>query len=460
MQCFVVQSNEIEGRLDPSPYHPVRIAAIKKIRSMNTKLLPLKEVVIFKKEIITSNPSGLPYIGLENIESNMGILIPSKDTKESFGNACTFKKGDILFPKLRPYLNKVYLAEFDGVCSTEFHVLNAKKCNSRYLFSFLNSNLVVSQTSYLMTGNALPRLQTDEIKGLLIPLPSDEIQNAIERFMQSAYNQKKQKEAEAQKLLTSTDGYVLDELGIKLPEVENKMCFVINSYDAMGRRLDPKAYLEIPRTILEAIKNCKFSIKPLSEIIIENIAGNWGSEPLKEGDLEDFVLINVLRNTNFDNQLNLNLKEVAQRLIPLNKLEKIKLWDGDLLIEKSGGSPTQPVGRVAIFENIESDYTFSNFLQCIRVNNKECLPYYLFSFLKTLYRMNYMEYVQNQTTGIKNLIMEEYLSIPISLPPLEIQNKIAEEVKRRISEAERLKAEATKIIEEAKKRVEVMILGD
>jgi hypothetical protein len=158
MQSFVVWSDEIEGRLDPSPYHPVRIDTIKKIKSKHTKLLPLKEIVIFKKEIITSNPFGLPYIGLENIESNTGILISSKTTKKSFSSACTFKRGDILFPKLRPYLNKVYLAEFDGVCSTEFHVLKAKGCNNRYLFSFLSTDLVVNQTSYLMTGNALPRL--------------------------------------------------------------------------------------------------------------------------------------------------------------------------------------------------------------------------------------------------------------------------------------------------------------
>ena len=52
----------------------------------------------------------------------------------------------------------------------------------------------------------------------------------------------------------------------------------------------------------------------------------------------------------------------------------------------------------------------------------------------------------------------ENLSIP--LPPLEIQNKIADEVKNRISEAERLKAEASKIIEEAKKKVEEIILGE
>lgn len=62
------------------------------------------------------------------------------------------------------------------------------------------------------------------------------------------------------------------------------------------------------------------------------------------------------------------------------------------------------------------------------------------------------------TGGIMGHISQDALkNTPIPFPPLEIQHKIAEEVKRRISDAERLKAEASKIIEEAKKQVEEMI---
>jgi len=59
-----------------------------------------------------------------------------------------------------------------------------------------------------------------------------------------------------------------------------------------------------------------------------------------------------------------------------------------------------------------------------------------------------------------HLSQDALKNIQILFPPLEIQNKIAEEVKRRISEAERLKTEASKIIEQAKKQVEGMILGE
>jgi restriction endonuclease S subunit len=71
-----------------------------------------------------------------------------------------------------------------------------------------------------------------------------------------------------------------------------------------------------------------------------------------------------------------------------------------------------------------------------------------------------MEYIQNQTTGIKNLIMEEFLLISVCLPPIAVQNKIAEEVKNRMQKAEQLQKEAKEELEKAKKEVEQIILGE
>ena len=70
-----------------------------------------------------------------------------------------------------------------------------------------------------------------------------------------------------------------------------------------------------------------------------------------------------------------------------------------------------------------------------------------------------MEYLQNQTTGIKNLIMSEYLSIPIPIPSLEVQKVIADEVESRMQKAEQLQKEAEQEVEKAKAEVEKIILG-
>ena len=88
----------------------------------------------------------------------------------------------MLFARLRPYLNKVYRAEMDGCCSTEFHVLRVKDNETllpEYLAAILRSRLVLSQTVHMMTGNTHPRLTNDDVANLTIPIPSVEVQASV-----------------------------------------------------------------------------------------------------------------------------------------------------------------------------------------------------------------------------------------------------------------------------------------
>ena len=177
-KCFVVYAGEVEGRVDPSAYRSLKTSSVNVIKSSKYQSVQLKDVVMFRKEIVADSFE-LPYVGLENIESNTGFYVPSVEEKESFNSALKFESGDVLFPKLRPYLNKVHFAKFNGVCSTEFHVLKGVNLNNLYLFVFLRSQLVVNQTICLMTGNTLPRLQTQDVQRLPILLPPFDVQDKI-----------------------------------------------------------------------------------------------------------------------------------------------------------------------------------------------------------------------------------------------------------------------------------------
>jgi len=90
----------------------------------------LGEIFTLRKEQINpQNQTGvISYIGLENIESNSGNLVGEVDTDiksiKSIKNV--FYKGDVLYGKLRPNLNKVWLANIDGICSTDILVLTSK----------------------------------------------------------------------------------------------------------------------------------------------------------------------------------------------------------------------------------------------------------------------------------------------------------------------------------------------
>ena len=102
---------------------------------------------------------------------------------------------------MRPYLNKVYRAEFDGCCSTEFHIFQAHNIHPDFLTVVLRSNMVLAQTKHLMTGNTLPRLQTTDIDNLIIPCPDMEKQEKIVDVVSKIKNDAKQLQEEGNALL-------------------------------------------------------------------------------------------------------------------------------------------------------------------------------------------------------------------------------------------------------------------
>ena len=160
----------------------------------------------------------------------------------------------------------------------------------------------------------------------------------------------------------------------------------------------------------------------LSEIFDKPISGEWGKE-LEEGEQG----VPVIRTTNFTNIGRLNLKDLVFRNIDVDKYSNKRLNKGDLIIEKSGGSPTQPVGRVVIFdEDNDKTYFFNNFTSVLRP--KEMLnSHYALYLMKDLYNKRKVLKYQNKTTGIINLKLNDYISnTKIELPSIDIQERIAE----------------------------------
>jgi len=158
----------------------------------------------------------------------------------------------------------------------------------------------------------------------------------------------------------------------------------------------------------------------LTEIFPVSISGEWGSDPAVEGNAL------ALRAADFTKDCKLRQIIGAPRVIPDIKLGNRVLRDGDILIEKSGGSPDQPVGRVVYFDRDHEGRTYvhSNFLQLLRVSDDfdSKFSYYLMVFL---YFSGLVFRYQQQTTGIINLKLENYLREKVSVPSLARQKKIA-----------------------------------
>ena len=124
---------------------------------------------------------------LEDMESYTGRLLQIKSKKERVisGSRHSFKSGDILFSRLRTYLNKVHLSTNGGFCSTEMIPITPFKCVvSEYLYYWLRSPLFIEYTISCGYGVKMPRLSTSDANKAIVPLPPLDEQKRIVETIQ------------------------------------------------------------------------------------------------------------------------------------------------------------------------------------------------------------------------------------------------------------------------------------
>jgi type I restriction enzyme S subunit len=112
------------------------------------------------------------YLGLEHIESWSGRIIRIGTSSEVKSTKAVFKAGDILYGKLRPYLNKVAIPDFDGICSTDILVFPAREgVQNNYLRYVLSARGFVEYANHRSSGIQLPRVNFEAIADYPVPLP-------------------------------------------------------------------------------------------------------------------------------------------------------------------------------------------------------------------------------------------------------------------------------------------------
>ena len=203
----------------------------------------------------------------------------------------------------------------------------------------------------------------------------------------------------------------LDHFMVGLPAIEEQRRF-----EAIYRQADKSKFGDFKSQFIEMFGTVESYCK-LEDLVSDTFPGEWGSEPTSEN------AIKVIRTTNFTNEGHLDLADVVTRDIEPKKVARKKLKQGDTILERSGGTKDNPVGRVVFFDEI-GDYLLNNFTQALRP--KESVnPVYLFYALYNSYNINKaaMRAMASQTTGIQNLSMSDFMSKSIVLPSRDEQNK-------------------------------------
>lgn len=479
-KIFLVNSSDIDKRFDTDYYRPelltiekrVNARATKKLQDFANTMASGATPSVSESSYYADKETGIPFLRVQNLTINgtvdlENIKFISHDVHENQIKRSQVADSDLLIKITgvgRMAIASIPPVNFVGNTNQHMVVLRTgSREKSIYLANYLNLDVVEKLASRRATGGTRPALDYSALRS--IPVIENIDFEGLEKAKQLSF----EKKLEAQNLLDSIDDYLLAKLGIDVPDVDNSLSsriFTVQVSDLSGGRFDAyrnKVYFQELQSALEDNLN---GYTLLKKYITNLSSGQWGEEVQDTYDESLQTKCLVIRATEFDNNGNLSFDDnkIKYRLIENSKLSKMNILENDLLIEKSGGSENQPVGRIAILTsdilNSYGDIAYSNFVQKLTIDSTTINPVFLFYYLKMLHNIKFTEKMQSQTNGIRNLIFAEYLDTPVITIDYQKQLKIVEHIDHIRATAAKLQQEADEILVSAKQRIESMILGE
>ena len=311
-----------------------------------------------------------------------------------------------------------------------------------YAVVYFQTKFANSQIRILSNGATRGHLNFSQVRSFDVIVPPLDIQNHIVEIMQSADAQKRLKDQQANAILDSIGDYVLGELEVEIPVVEEKKCFVVYSGE-IERRIDPLYVRNIPR--LKILKT-PYPLIPLEDLLIEK--PRYGAnERAVIGNPETDV--RYIRITDIDDYGTL-LSDDWQTTEAIDP--KYLLEGNDVLFARSGS-----VGRAFVYKSELGKAIFAGYMIRFRFKPEKVNPSFVFYYTLTRVYKFWVQSVQ-RTSVQANINSKEFQSLEIPLAPLDVQNRIVAEAEKRLSHAAELKQEANAIVESAKREVEQILL--
>lgn len=453
-KVFIVNRSEIENRLDPLYYGSDFTKFFKHPYSVRLKDVCINFSSGFGagKNEQTTKDNGYIQIRPTNID-NDGFLKYEKNVYVPLHKGVPFvKKGTVLFNNTnsQELVGKTALLQEDSKLYTSNHItsiiVNYSKVISEYLWIVLNiyqRNKVFY--SICTNWNNQSGVGIDLLQSVKVPIPPISSQQEIVDYYISAYNEKQERELEAQQLLDSIDTYLLDELGVSLPEVRNELkdrVFLLNRSELEGR-FDPTVYKDGIKLI-----SSKWDNEKLSKVAFVNPGGAYKG---KTADTPiSFVPMEVVDET-FSEITTKGETTIAQ------SSGFTKFREGDLLWAKI--TPCMQNGKSAIARNL------TNGLGCgsteffvLRPKDQRLSIDYLHVILHMKCVRDTAMLYFGGSAGQQRVPASFLENFNIPLPPIEKQVEIANHVYELRQQAKGLQEEGMRILEEAKLEVEQMIL--
>lgn len=317
----------------------------------------------------------------------------------------------------------------------------------KYLKICLELPIVKKQLDLNYIQTTIPKLGLDKIVGIKIPsIPCIQKQQEIVDYINEAYIQKRAKEVEAQQLLDSIDGYLLKELGITIPnlktDIGNRM-FIVQRSDLKGR-YTPCLYkdsISLYSTIYENI--------PLSHLAYIN--PNTRISSLNNEMPISFVPMESV------NEIYAEINDKNNCIVAGSK-GFTRFQEGDLLWAKI--TPCMENGKSAVAKDLINGYGCgSTEFHVIRPKNNDLLIEYIHSLLHMRIVRQTAKLYFGGSAGQQRVASDFLESFNVPLPSKTKQQEIVDYIANIRTRAKALQAEGKAILEDAKRKVEEMIIG-
>lgn len=397
--------------------------------------LRLKYAVELSNSRTESSSNDFAYVGLENIESGTGRLIPKAENQtngdgetESNSVVNVFEKGDVLFSKLRPYLAKGFIAKEPGTSTTELLVFKPKESTDKkfLLYTLLSPNFVKFVDSATF-GSRMPRADWNFVRDIFVPIPPLEEQRAIAAMLD-------RETARLDELITEKER-LLELLA------EKRRALITN---AVTRGLDPNAPLV--DSGIEWLGEIPQHWQPVR---IKFLVSKIGSGKTPSGGAESYLSqgITFIRSQNVRFE-GLSLEDVVFIDEKTDKeMKNSRVNSGDVLLNITGAS----IGRCCIVPNSVNRANVNQHVCIVRPISQLVDKYYLNAYLCSVVGQ-FQIFAGEVGVSREGITFEDIANFLVSLPPLEEQQQITEYIEAETGKIDRMQAATRETVELLKER--------
>lgn len=463
---FFVNRSEIEGRLDSEYYRPDIAKLEKVIRQKSTK--KLADFAYFMASGGTPNVSeenyysdeknGIPFLRVQNLTEQgvldlNGLKYISKDVHENMLKRSQFDDQDLLIQitgLIHGIASSVPPLGFVG--NINQHIVVLKTGNrkiSEYLANYLNLNVTSKLAIRRCSGGTRPALDYSALRSIPI------IENIDFSKWENAKIQAQSIQKQSQTLLNSISDYLLEKLGITVPQVDNSLSsriFICQSSELFGMRWDAENKQGKYKRLYHNLQNGKFSVAHLGSLIEFIESGSRPSGGIS--DISEGVL--SLGGEHISQKMTLDVKTPKFISIDFHhKHLETEIQLNDILLVKDGAT----TGKVAIVEHNEFvGQNINEHLFMMRFS-KDVNPHFVLYFL---YSEIGQRQIQHGITGatVTGITKSVVKNLKIPLPDIETQKDIVAHINQIRKQAQSLEQQAKDLLQQTQQEIEKMILGN